>query len=328
MDPSYLSLYHSGELEKRARRLEKRLACCNICPRACGINRLKNEPGGFCHSGRLPIVASFCDHHGEEPALSGERGSGTIFFANCNLRCLFCQNHQISQQPEQQQRNEISCQQLAEYMLSLQEKGCHNINLVSPSHFVPQIVRALTLAMPMGLRLPLVYNSNGYDSVETLKELDGLIDIYLPDLKYADERAAKQLSHSEGDYVTAARKSIKEMWQQVGTLELDAEGIATKGLIVRHLVLPYNLSGTNESLRWLANEISRDVTLSLMSQYSPRHKAVAVPQLSRTVTGQESAAALEAMQDAGLEEGWVQELDAASHYLPDFDRQGHPFAVG
>jgi putative pyruvate formate lyase activating enzyme len=328
MDPSYLSLHHCGELEKRAQRLEERLACCDICPRACGVNRLKDEPGGFCCSGRLPIVASYCDHHGEEPALSGRHGSGTIFFGNCNLRCLFCQNHQISQQPEQQRKNEISRRQLAEYMLSLQGMGCHNINLVSPSHFVPQIVRALTLAVPMGLKLPLAYNSNGYDSVETLKELDGIVDIYLPDLKYADEKTSMQFSRSKGDYVAIARKAIKEMWRHVGRLELDDNGIALKGLIVRHLILPQDLAGTSESLKWLANEVSRDVTISLMSQYSPRHRAMATPQLSRAITRQEYAAALEAMQDAGLEEGWVQELDAASNYLPDFDKQGHPFAVG
>ena len=327
MNLSYLSLYHSGELERRAQRLGKRLASCDICPRACGVNRLEGQPGGFCHSGRLPIVASFCDHHGEEPALSGRCGSGTIFFGNCNLSCLFCQNHQISQDWEHQEQNRISCERLAEYMLTLQEMSCHNINLVSPSHFVPQIVRAITLAVPLGLRLPLVYNSNGYDSMETLKELDGIIDIYLPDLKYADEKTAMRLSQSKGDYVATARSAIKEMRRQVGRLELDSEGVAIKGLIVRHLILPQNLAGTGESLKWLAEEVSRNVTLSLMSQYYPRHRALSMPQLLRTITREEYAAALKAMREARLEEGWAQELDAAGHYLPDFAREGHPFAL-
>jgi putative pyruvate formate lyase activating enzyme len=184
VNPSYISLYESGELEKRSKRLNERLASCDICPRECHINRLEGETG-FCHSGALPIVSSYCDHHGEEPALSGDKGSGTIFFANCNLRCLFCQNHQISQEWQKQKSNEITCNQLAQHMLYLQnELGCHNINLVSPSHFVPQIIEALLSAIPQGLHIPLVYNTNGYDSLETIKELDGVIDIYLPDFKY------------------------------------------------------------------------------------------------------------------------------------------------
>jgi len=327
MNPSYLSLHYSGELERRAQRLEERLAACDICPRACGVNRLEDQPGGFCHSGKLPIVASFCDHYGEELALSGRHGSGTIFFGNCNLRCLFCQNHQISQDWRHQKQNQLSCRQLAEYMLSLQEMGCHNINLVSPSHFVPQVVRALTLAVPLGLRLPLVYNSNGYDSLETLRELYGIVDIYLPDLKYADEKTARRLSQSKGDYVATARSAIKEMWRQAGKLVLDEESVAVKGLIVRHLILPHNLAGTGESLIWLAEKVSKDVTLSLMSQYHPCHRALEVPQLSRKLTREEHAAALKAMREAGLKEGWVQGLGAAEQYLPDFARQGHPFAV-
>jgi len=184
-EPEYIALYQSGELERRAEALEARLASCNICPRECGVNRLEGEQG-FCHSGHLPIVAAVCPHYGEEPAISGSRGSGAIFLGNCNMRCVYCQNYQISQNWKKQQSNELDCHSLAERMLYLQDElGCHNINLVSPSHFVPQLVRAVLEAVPMGLRLPLVYNTNGYDSIKSLRELDGIISIYLPDLRYA-----------------------------------------------------------------------------------------------------------------------------------------------
>ena len=187
-EPGYLALYRSGELEKRAKALEAKLAACDICPRACGVNRWKGERS-FCHSAYLPIVSSVCAHHGEEPVLSGSRGSGTIFFGNCNMRCVYCQNFQISQNEQAQQSNEMDFKTLTQEMLRLQGQGCHNINLVTPSHFVPQIVRAVLEAVPLGLRLPLVYNTGGYDSLETIKELDGIIDIYLPDMRYSDDSA-------------------------------------------------------------------------------------------------------------------------------------------
>ena len=218
--PGYISLYQSGELAQRAQRLWQRLEVCDICPRECGDNRLKGKIG-FCHSGAEPIVASVCDHHGEEPVLSGTRGSGTIFFGNCNLRCRYCQNHQISQQPKEQRANRTDYSTLAGHMLYLQDGlGCHNINLVSPSHFVPQIVQALLEAVPQGLRIPLVYNSNGYDSLKTLQELDDVIDIYLPDLKYADDDNARKYSRAR-EYVRHSRASIKEMHRQVGDLVVD-----------------------------------------------------------------------------------------------------------
>jgi putative pyruvate formate lyase activating enzyme len=209
-------------------------------------------------------------------------------------------------------------------MLILQKMGCHNINFVSPSHFVPQLIRSVLLAIPMGLNIPLIYNSNGYDSLKTLKELDGIIDIYLPDLKYADDTWAKKFSQAK-NYVATARAAIKEMWRQVGRLELNDEGVALKGIVVRHLILPQNLAGTDESLRWLAKYVSRNITVSLMSQYYPRHRATRIPQLARIISKDEYTAALKMMRQTGLEDGWIQGMGSPQHYLPDFARKGHPF---
>ena len=324
MIPVYISLYESGEMAKRAERLKKRLADCDICPRKCGVNRLGGEMG-YCNSGALPIVSSYCDHHGEEPVLSGKKGSGTIFFANCNLRCVYCQNHQISQNWTVQKANEITCHQLAEHMLHLQnELGCHNINMVSPSHFVPQIIEALLEAVPQGLNIPLVYNTNGYDSLETLKELDGVVDIYLPDFKYFDNKHAKGLSDA-ANYVEAARAAIREMYRQVGNLVIDDNGIAQRGLIVRHLILPERLSGSREVLKWLAEELSREVTISVMSQYNPMHHALEMPQLARSISQAEFDEVFNLVVELGMENGWVQQLEAADYYVPDFERKGHPF---
>ncbi len=327
MQPKYLSLYHSGELEKRADRLWARLAACDICPRECGVNRLEGELG-FCHSGYRPIIASFCDHHGEEPVLSGSRGSGTIFFGNCNLRCRYCQNHQISQDWRRQKANETDCHTLAQHMLYLQDGlGCHNINFVSPSHFVPQIVRAIADAVPLGLKIPLVYNTNSYDSIRTLKQLDGIIDIYLPDLKYAANSQARKYSKA-CNYVLHSRNAIKEMHRQVGELVVDNAGVAQRGVIVRHLILPNDIAGSRESLNWLAKEVSSKVAVSLMSQYHPAHRAYRYPVLSRPINIAEYEAALTAMEEAGLAQGWAQHMASHKHYLPDFERRQHPFEVG
>jgi len=324
MMPSYLSLYGTGELKERAKRLKSRLANCDICPRKCGINRLEGETK-FCNSCALPTVASYCDHHGEEPVLSGTRGSGTIFFGNCNLRCLYCQNHSISQNPGFQKKNGVSTGRLCEMMLHLQDRlGCHNINLVSPSHFLPQVFEALLEAIPLGLKVPLVYNTNSYDSLETLRELDGVIDIYLPDLKYADDRIAGQLSQAP-EYVKYSRAAIKEMWRQAGELATNEEGLAIRGVIVRHLILPNNLAGSLDSLSWLAREVSTRITISAMSQYHPQHKASGHPKLSRGITNAEYAEVLEIMDKLGLENGWCQSKGAEKIYLPDFERNGHPF---
>jgi putative pyruvate formate lyase activating enzyme len=323
-EPGYLTLYRSGELKRRADILVARLSHCDICPLNCGVDRLAGQYG-FCRSGRHPIISSVCAHHGEEPALSGIRGSGTIFFGNCNMRCVYCQNYQISQDPENQQKNETEPHVLAERMLFLQnDLHCHNINLVSPSHFVPQIVEALLEAVTNGLHLPLVYNSGGYDSLETLKALDGIIDVYMPDIRYASSKTANEYS-GVPDYVMHNRRTIKEMWRQVGNLQVDENEIAYRGLIVRHLILPEGLAGSEESLKWLAKAISPEVTLSIMSQYNPCHKAVRIKELSRTITYEEYTAVVEQMKRLGMENGWLQEMDAPTHYLPDFTREGHPF---
>jgi putative pyruvate formate lyase activating enzyme len=324
MEPGYVALYHSGELGRRAQALEARLTSCDVCPRECRVNRLQDEVG-YCHSGHLPIVSAVCAHHGEEPAISGTRGSGTVFFGNCNMRCIYCQNHQISQNWKKEKSREMDCRTLAEKMLYLQDEfGCHNINFVSPSHFVPQLLRAVVEAVPMGLRVPLVYNSSGYDSVDSLEELDGVISIYLPDLRYASDRWAKKFSHAS-DYVARARQAIKEMYRQVGDLVVDESGVAQKGLIVRHLILPNGLAGSEESLTWLAREVSPTVTVSIMSQYMPLHRAPRMPLLSRKITFEEHEAVLRLVADLGMENGWVQEMEAAEEYLPDFEREGHPF---
>jgi len=325
IEPGYIALYHSGELERRVRELEARLVSCDICPRECKVNRLEGELG-FCHSAHLPIVSAVCAHHGEEPAISGSKGSGTIFFGNCNMRCVYCQNFQISQKWRKQKSNKIDFHVLAESMLYLQnELGCHNINFVSPSHFVPQLVRAVLEAVPMGLRIPLVYNTNAYDSIASLRDLDGIISIYLPDLRYASDKWAEKFSHT-GHYVVQSREAIKEMYRQVGNLVVDKFGVAQRGLIVRHLILPNGLAGSEESLKWLAEELSPAVTVSIMSQYSPQYKAQGVPLLSRTISIAEYEQVCRLLTDTGLENGWVQEMGASEDYLPDFEQEGHPFS--
>jgi len=325
-EPGYLALYRSGELERRVKSLEARLTSCDICPRECGVNRLTGGRG-FCHSGYLPIVSTVCAHHGEEPALSGSRGSGTIFLGNCNMRCVYCQNYQISQNWKEQQSNEVALHALSEKMLYLQNiLGCHNINFVSPTHFVPQLVRAVFEAVPMGLHIPLVYNTGGYDSVKTLKELDGIIDIYLPDIRYASNRWARKYSRAV-NYVNHNRTAIKEMYRQVGDLELDEKAIALKGLIVRHLVLPNGLAGSEDSLSWLAQEVSPSVTVSVMSQYFPTNRAPQIPELARRITSSEYLDVVRLVERLGLENGWLQGVGAADNYQPDFEREGHPFEL-
>jgi len=303
MYPSYLELHRSGELKRRIERAYAMLSQCRLCPRECGVDRLRGERG-FCRAGAEPIVASWNVHPWEEPPISGTRGSGTIFFSGCTGRCLFCQNYPISQLGV---GNTVSVQQLAEMMLELQDRGCHNINLVTPTHFVPQILAALELAIEGGLRLPLVYNTSGYERVETLQLLDGVVDIYLPDAKYADDETARRLSGFVR-YVEANRAALREMFRQVGDeLVLDGEGIARRGLIVRHLVLPEGLAGTPKVLRWIAENLSPHVYVSLMDQYFPAHKAVGHPVLGRKITAEEYAEALRAFEEAGLTNGWMQE---------------------
>jgi len=324
VETGYIALFQSGELERRAEALEARLGSCTLCPRECGVNRLEGEQG-FCHSAYLPVVSAVCAHYGEEPVISGSRGSGAIFFGNCNMRCVYCQNYQISQDWQRQQSKEMDFHNLAERMLYLQDElRCHNINFVSPSHFVPQLVRAVLEAVPMGLRLPLVYNTSGYDSVKSLRELDGIISIYLPDLRYASDKWARKFSQAP-DYVAHARAAIREMYRQVGDLVMDESGLAQRGLIVRHLVLPNGLAGSEDSLTWLVREVSPTVTVSIMSQYFPGHRASRIPALSRTILPSEYSEVFNLVNRLGLENGWLQEMGASDNYLPDFRRQGEPF---
>jgi putative pyruvate formate lyase activating enzyme len=323
-EPGYIALYRTGELARRVAILEARLSKCDICPRECGARRLDGKTGS-CNSGSLPIVSSVSAHHGEEPVLSGSRGSGTIFFGNCNMRCVYCQNYQISQEPEVQQRYEVKIPILAERMIYLQDElHCHNINLVTPTHFVPQIVRTVLEAVPMGLRLPLVYNTSSYDSVSTLRELDGIIDIYLADLRYASNDYGRRYSRVRG-YVENSRAAIKEMQRQVGDLKMDEEGIAYRGLIIRHLVLPNGIAGSRESLTWLTNEVSSRVAVGIMSQYYPTHRAYRYKELNRRLLPDEYQEVIRLVEELGIENGWIQDMDSPGHYLPDFSAK-EPFS--
>lgn len=292
---AYQELHRTGELRKRAQAAHVGLAHCQLCARHCGVNRLAGETGK-CRTGAQTVVSSYGPHFGEEAPLVGLHGSGTIFFAHCNLRCIFCQNYTISQLGEGQP---TSGEQLAAMMLVLQAQGCHNINLVSPSHVVAQILGALDLAAEKGLSIPLVYNTGGYDDVETLRLLDGVVDIYMPDMKYSDEETARQLSGIR-DYPAVNRAAVKEMHRQLGDLQMDGHGIATRGLLVRHLVLPQGLAGTEAVVKFLAQEISPYTHLNIMAQYRPCHKAHEVPALARPVSRQEYQDAVKMAQQAGL----------------------------
>ncbi|NOX89358.1 MAG: radical SAM protein [Calditrichaeota bacterium] len=323
-EPTYLRLFKNGILKRRVEALVALLEDCTVCPRNCRVNRLKGEEG-YCLAGRNPYITSVCDHHGEEPVLSGFNGSGTVFFGGCNLRCVFCQNYQISQKPQYFRRFEITVDQLAKNMIELQNTyHVHNINFVSPSHFVPQMVEAVYRAVPLGLNIPIVYNSNGYDSLEVLKLLDGIVDIYLPDFKYYDNQNSKKYS-GVGDYVPKAKAALKEMYRQVGDLKVDKRGIAQRGLIIRHLILPNDLAGSEKVLEWIAAELSPSVAVSLMAQYYPTHKAHRYPLISRRIRYNEYLKALQKMVDLGMDRGFAQNLDAPDHYLPDFEKDGHPF---
>jgi len=294
MYPGYLNL-SKKESNQRIEKLFKILENCEVCPRKCHVNRLKNEKG-FCLLGYLPMVSAFHPHFGEENVLVGSRGSGTIFFTSCNLACVYCQNYEISQL---RIGGEISFERLAEIMIELQNKGCHNINLVSPTSHVPAIVKALFIAREQGLKLPLVYNTNAYDSVETLKLLDGIVDIYMPDAKYSADIIALKYSNAP-KYYEIMKKAIKEMYRQVGDLMINKEGIAVRGLLVRHLVLPNNLAGTEEIVEFLAKEISQNTFLNIMDQYYPYFKANQYSELSRRITNEEYLQAVNLAKKAGL----------------------------
>jgi len=294
--PGYRRMMASGELERRADRLDAHCARCELCPRRCGADR--RSVLGTCRTPAVPVIASWGPHWGEEPPLSGTHGSGTVFLANCNLACAFCQNADISQLPAAWATHATTDAELARIMLELQARGCHNVNWVSPTHQLPALVRALVLAAEGGLSVPVVYNSNGYDAPDVLRLLDGVIDIYMPDLKYADARIGAELS-DVGDYPSAARTAIVEMHRQLGSAwRLAPDGTLQRGLLVRMLVLPDALAGTCESIKWLADGVSPDVAVSLMCQYRPHHRAgrlPAHPDLGRTVNRDEYAATLAAL---------------------------------
>ncbi len=302
-EPSYLALHRSGELRARARAATAALAHCTLCPRACGVDRLHGGRG-VCNMGAAPVIASWNVHPWEEPPISGTRGSGTIFFSGCTGKCIFCQNYPISQLGY---GNTVTVERFAGMMLALQRRGCHNINFVTPTHFAPQILAAVDLAAGWGLRIPLVYNTSGYERVETLRLLEGVIDIWLPDAKYTDDEVARRVSGFPR-YVEHNRAALREIYRQAGAeLVLDDKGIACRGMIVRHLVLPEGLADSPGVLRWLAAELSPRVHVSLMDQYFPAYKALADPQLGRKITAEEYAAALDAFEAAGLENGWTQD---------------------
>jgi putative pyruvate formate lyase activating enzyme len=274
----YVRLARSGELAGRVRQLEELLRDCTVCPHECRVDRTQEL--GTCATGDEAVVASWSPHHGEEPVISCRRGSGTVFLANCNLRCAFCQNHDISQRPSSFAGHEISAEALAAIMVDLQDRGCHNINWVSPSHQVPQLVRALAAAAARGLTIPVVYNTNAYDSAEVLRLLDGVVDIYMPDLKYADPEAGCRLSGID-NYPQRAREALSEMYRQVGDAwELGPEGELRRGLLVRMLVLPEGLAGIEENLEWISRTLSPKVAISLLAQYRPAHRVPHSPAFS------------------------------------------------
>lgn len=319
MAASYVKLLKSGELKRRVDATRQMLNECMLCPRKCRANRLAGEKG-FCESGAQVVISSYGLHHGEEPPVSGQRGSGTIFFTGCNLRCLFCQNYQISQEYE---GREISIEDLADAMLSLDSQGAHNINLVSPTHFVPQILEALLIAAEKGLELSIVYNTNGYDTIETMKLLDGIVDIYLPDIKYSDDRYAKAYS-GVSNYIRHNRAALKEMYRQVGDLVMNDSGVALHGVIIRHLVLPMGGAGSFASLDFIKNELSADALVSLMSQYHPCYKAEAHTILNRRLKHKEYDEVVAYAEKLGLDNCYIQALISSDDWLPDF-RQDEPF---
>jgi len=295
--------------------LTDQLKRCECCPRRCKVNRLIGKTG-FCRIPAEILVAHIGLHHGEEPPISGTNGSGTVFFAGCNLACVFCQNHQISQEFQERPSRALTAAALAGELLQLQEAEAHNINFVSPSHMIFQMADAIMTAREKGLTLPIVYNSNGYDSVAALRQIRGLVDIYLPDVKYMENTPARKFSgvHDYGDIVPNV---LEEMLAQVGHLELDDAGIAVRGLLVRHLVLPGHLDNSRKCLDFLAS-LSSLTTISLMSQYSPQYKACAYPEINRSLTADEYDLITDYALDLGLENVFVQELESSDHYLPDF----------
>jgi len=297
--PAYIALYENGELQRRVEVLGKILASCCLCPRACTVNRLAGERG-YCLAGAEVMISSASPHFGEEPPLVGSHGSGTIFLTHCNLKCVFCQNYDISHRGEGKR---ISSSELAQLMIDLQLRGCHNINFVTPTHYVPQIVAALPRAIELGLKVPLVYNCGGYESLEVIKLLDGVIDIYMPDTKFAREWEAASYCNAP-DYPRVLQKVLLEMHWQVGDLMLDEQGIAYHGLLIRHLVMPHGVAGTTESMSFIARRVSANSYVNIMDQYRPLYRAGEYPEIDRRITSQEYREAIEIAKDAGLRRGF------------------------
>jgi putative pyruvate formate lyase activating enzyme len=295
-EAAYLRLLSTGELQRRVEEARLMLEECCLCGRECGVNRLESSTGAACRTGAKAVVSSFNAHFGEEDPLVGEHGSGTIFFTNCNLKCQYCQNYEISQLGE---GREVEPEELASMMLHLQDRGCHNVNFVSPTHVVPQILEALLFAAERGLRVPLVHNTGGYDSLAMLRLLDGIVDIYMPDMKYADEEAGRKYSKVK-EYPQVNRAAVKEMHRQTGDLTMDERGVAQRGLLVRHLVLPNGVSGTGEIASFLSREVSPDTYLNVMSQYRPTYKAHEYEELDRRPSAEELQEAVDLAHQAGL----------------------------
>jgi putative pyruvate formate lyase activating enzyme len=295
-EAAYLKLHRKGELKNRADALWRILSDCRLCGRKCRVDRLKGQKG-ICRSDDKVVASSAFAHFGEEAPLVGRGGSGTIFLSRCNLLCCYCQNWQIAHRGDGTQ---ISVKKLAKMMVALQARGCHNINFVTPTHFIPQLVRAVILAIPLGLRLPLVYNTGGYDNADMIRLLDGIFDIYLPDFKYQDPKMGDRYSSGAVDYPLVAATAIKEMYRQVGDLKTDENGVARRGLMLRHLVMPNSIAGTERFVKWVAENLSKETYVNIMGQYHPAHKAFVYPKIARRVTPQEVKAALEAARRAGL----------------------------
>ncbi len=295
-EPSYLSLEREGELARREEELWEVFRSCALCPRQCEVNRLNGETG-VCSMTSAVKYAGIAPHFGEEAPLVGRWGSGTVFFSHCNLLCVFCQNWEINHRGDGQV---VSHRRLAEAMISLQERGCHNINLVTPTHVVPNIIKALRIAIKLGLRVPLVYNTGGFDNINVIRKLDGIVDIYLPDFKYQNSELAATYSFEADAYPVVAKEVIREMHRQVGELKIDRAGVAQRGLIIRHLVMPENIAGTQQFVRWVAKELGPDVSVNIMAQYRPEHRASEYPEINRGITSEEWQQALEWARDAGL----------------------------
>jgi putative pyruvate formate lyase activating enzyme len=295
-EPGYLRLYRTGELKKRGQELWNIMKSCKLCPRMCGVNKLEDNKG-FCQSSSQLEISSYRPHFGEERPLVGKGGSGTIFLTNCSLRCVFCINWEISQGG---QGNPRSIEDMARMMLHLQKIGCHNINVVTPTHYSPHIVLALNIAAGEGLRLPLVYNTCGWEQLEILEKLDGIVDIYLPDFKYSDGEMAKKYSSAAETYPQITKTALLEMHRQVGVAKPAKDGLIYRGLMIRHLVMPNGVGGTKKVIEWIAENLPKDTYLNIMSQYRPMYKAFDYPKIARRINRKEYADAIKWAKEAGL----------------------------